>query len=206
MWLRRVLATGLTVAIFIFMGSSSPSHAQSGTHVYMLRGFMNVFSMGLDSLAQKLEEGGIRTSVANHFAWSSYAQDAIGKYKSGKVRSIIIIGHSLGGGAALSMAEQLREAKVPVSLVITLDPVGTPQAPANVRRLINLYVSNGMGSKVERSSKFRGSLVNSDQKDKPDIGHVSITTAFQRKLLGYVRSAATSSRPRNASVPETTTQ
>ena len=40
--------------------------AQSRAHVYLLRGLMNIFSLGMDQLAGKIERYGIPASVYNH--------------------------------------------------------------------------------------------------------------------------------------------
>jgi pimeloyl-ACP methyl ester carboxylesterase len=52
------------------------------------------------------------------------AQQAIEQYKSGRLRTIMIVGHSLGGSAASWMAAELGQAGVPVQLVVMLRPGG----------------------------------------------------------------------------------
>ena len=48
--------------------------------------------MGMDQIAYKLEQRGIATTVTNYLLWSSVADDAAAAYKSGKVRTIILVG------------------------------------------------------------------------------------------------------------------
>jgi thioesterase domain-containing protein len=48
----------------------------------------------------------------------------------------LIVGHSLGGGAAVEMAAALGGADVPVQLVVMLDPVGGSQVSSSVRRSV----------------------------------------------------------------------
>ena len=102
------------------------------------------------------------------------AQQAIAQYKSGQLRTIMIVGHSLGGAAASAMAAELGQAGVPVQLVVMLDPVGGSEVSSNVRRSVNIrpgagedhftviaahgrevtnYVLGGKGSGSARSSK-----------------------------------------------------
>ena len=71
------------------------------------------------------------------------AQEAIQQYRDGRLRSIMIVGHSLGGGAAVEMAAELGQAGVPVQLVVTLDPVGASQVSSNVRRSVNFHPTGG---------------------------------------------------------------
>ena len=66
-----------------------------------------------------LARHGIPTTVGNHSYGPAFAQEAIRQYKSGRLRSIMIVGHSLGGGAAVEMAAELGRAGVPVDLVVT---------------------------------------------------------------------------------------
>jgi len=44
--------------------------------VYLLRGLMNVFSLGLDEIGTKLQAQGIPITVANFVSWSSLAEEA----------------------------------------------------------------------------------------------------------------------------------
>src|SRR5262249_41183862 len=93
-------------------------------HVYLLRSFI-VFSSGIYDLAATFRTQGINATVHNYFEWPFLAEHAITNYREGLEDSIIIIGHSSGADAALSMADQLAQTGVVPSLVITLDPVGT---------------------------------------------------------------------------------
>jgi hypothetical protein len=184
----------LVLVSWLHTAAAAPRYS---AHVYVLRGIMNVFSPGLDSLTEKIQKRGIPASVHNHLAWPSLTEEAIRNYRNGRAKSIIVIGHSLGAGAAVSMAEQLRQAGVPVQLVVTLDPVSKPAFSANVKQAYNFYVSNGIGTSAERAPKSRTALTNVDRND---LGHVSITTApdIHRKVLSYVTSAVAPLKPQSA--------
>jgi pimeloyl-ACP methyl ester carboxylesterase len=118
-------------------------------------------SPGLSEFGDKIGRRGIPTTVSNYSDWPTLAQDAIEKYKSGRLRSIMIVGHSLGGGAAVAMAAELGRAGVPVQLVTTLDPVGASEVTSNVRRSIKIR-----------------------PKDEED--HFSVIAAHDRDLSRYV--------------------
>lgn len=196
------MATFSALAGFIIVLLPATGYGQStaqggakpriAAHAYLLRGFLNVFSLGMDELAEKIEQRGIRASVYNHMMWSSIVSDAIDGYKSGRIRSIMIMGHSLGAGAAVSAAEEIGRAGVPVSLVVTFDPVGQMTAPKNVGRFVNLFVSGGWGSGVLRPDGYRGRLENIDQAKNYDVGHISIaqSTALHNRVVAYVVEAA----------------
>ena len=149
-WRAAVTAVTLVAsACFAWPGDSygkSRAHVGSkprgGAHLYVLLGWGNM-SPGLSEFGSRIGQRGIPTTVANHGDWPSLAQEAIQQYKSRRLRSIMIVGHSLGGSAAMAMAAELGRAGVPVQLVAMLDPVGESEASANVRRSVNIRPSEG---------------------------------------------------------------
>jgi hypothetical protein len=88
------------------------------------------------------------------------ATEAIQDCKSGRVSSIVLVGHSLAASAAVSMAEQLQQAGLHVALMVTFDPVVRTTVPDNVHLLRNFYISNGLGTAVRRGEHFHGLLQN----------------------------------------------
>jgi hypothetical protein len=165
-------------------------------HVYLLRGFMNIFSRGMDALADRLARRGIEATVGNHMEASALAQTAIANCRSGRDSAIMLVGHSFGGSAIVDMANEMQQAGVKVALVATVDPVPHPAPPGpNVRRVVNYYLSGGMGSTVEKGPGFRGSLQNIDMHNYPDLGHSSIAIAevVQQRLMNDILGALRSS-------------
>lgn len=71
------------------------------------------------------------------------------------------------------MAETLREAGLQVALIVTFDPVTRNSVPANVHRLENFHLSNGVGQPVQQGEHFRGSLKNIDLKNNAELGDIS---------------------------------
>jgi len=72
-------------------GAQASSNPKPHDHVYLLRGFANVFSLGMDQIATKLEHQGIDTTVTNYVSWPTLAEEAAAEYKSGRVRTIILV-------------------------------------------------------------------------------------------------------------------
>jgi pimeloyl-ACP methyl ester carboxylesterase len=145
------------------------SQSQGGSHLYVLLGLGNN-SPGLGEFGSRIAQHGIPTTIRNYGDWPALAQDAIQQYQSGRLRSIMIVGHSLGGSAAADMAAELGRAGVPVQLVVTLDPVGGSQVSSNVRRSVNFFPTGGQD-------------------------HFSVIAAHQRDITNYVLGQA---RPRAA--------
>ena len=124
----RIGPIGLLAAAMIFALESSRGTAQpiAGTaqarpHVYLLRGLMNIFSLGMDSLAEELSKRGVYATVSNHSEWQSLADQAASAYKARKEDPIILIGHSLGADAVMQMAAYLNRKNIPVALVVPFD-------------------------------------------------------------------------------------
>lgn len=202
--ITRSLATSrfaikwLSVIVLAFGASSAGYAATSpGGHkkVYLLRGLTNVLSPGIDQLADELPKRGIDATVANHAFSDTLAEEAIQECKSGRVNSIVLVGHSLGARAAVSMAEQLQKAGLRVALIVTIDPVVKSVVPNNVHLLKNFYLSSGVGTTVESDGHFRGMLQNVDM-GRTEFGHVSLTTApsVQKQIMRDILSANSSCR------------
>jgi hypothetical protein len=196
--MRKIAITWRSLALFAVL-AACPAHSQTAVagkpkgvaHVYLLRGFLNVFSPGIDELGEKLGSRGIDVSVNNHLTWAGLAEQAAENCKNGREGSIILIGHSLGAGAVVSMAERLERDGMKVNLMVTLDPVVRVSVPGNVKRAENYYLSNGMGTALDHTSSFHGALQNIDMKSHSELGHVSLTTsdAVQRQIMSDVLGA-----------------
>jgi predicted esterase len=159
--------------------------------VYLMRGFTNVLSPGIDQLAAGLRDRNVSTIVANHAFYPEVAKEALQDCKSGRVSSIVLVGHSFGASAAIAIAETLRKSGVQVALIVTFDPVLKTSVPANVHQLENFYVSSGVGRPVELGEHFRGHLKNVDLKSNSELGHISVTTfpSVQRQVLSDILAA-----------------
>jgi pimeloyl-ACP methyl ester carboxylesterase len=181
--------------ILLVFGASSATFAATNPAVhqkiYLLRGLTNVLSPGIDQLADDLRQRNMDVTIANHVFSESLANDAIEECRSGRASSIVLVGHSLGASAAVSMAEQLQKAGLRVALIVTLDPVVKTVVPNNVHLLRNFYLSNGIGTTVERDRQFHGVLQNVDMGRDPQLGHVSLTTApsIQKQIMRDILAA-----------------
>src|ERR1700760_3325672 len=119
---RHLLRLTAAFALSAALGLPSIAHA-AGQKVFLIRGFANVFSPGIDLLGSELQKRGVPVATSNHLTWSSTASEAIAECKPGRITSIVLVGHSLGGAAVVDVAKQLQEAGVRVALMVTLDPV-----------------------------------------------------------------------------------
>jgi hypothetical protein len=167
-------------------------------HVYLVRGLLNVFSLGLDAIAARLNHHGIQATVHNHLEWMSVADEAIQACKSGSENEIIFVGHSLGASAVVDMADRLSATGVRAALVVSLDPVTRTTATGNAYRIINYYISTGPGQVVKRGARFHGALQNVDIKNDPaQGGHMFLTNSelVQQRVYNDVVAAVAAHAP-----------
>jgi hypothetical protein len=186
--LQAALLALLLLGLSIGVAAAQPPTARD--HVYLLRGAFNVFSLGMDQMADRLERQGVPVTVANHMSWSSLADQAASDYKSGQVRNIILVGHSSGAVAVTEMVARLGQLGVPVKLAIGLDPSTRMTASGTVGRYVNYWVPGGMGTVVDRGPRFNGMLQNIDLRSS-DIGHFNIEKhpGLQQRVLAEIRAA-----------------
>lgn len=167
----RLTAIGMLVVGLLAFGTN-PSAAESRAHVYLLRGLMNIFSLGMDTLAEQLNRHGVYATVHGYGDWQSLADHAAADYKAGKEGPIILIGHSLGADAVMEMAAYLGRKGVPVALVVPFDGTQSLAASDNVARVLNLTQRDY--AYMRRGPGFHGTLANIDVSSDPSIDHINI--------------------------------
>ncbi len=183
----------------------SAPRAHSGPHVYLLRGLMNIFSLGMDDLAEKLTRRGVYATVHNHAEWQSLSDQIAAQYKGGNHSAIVLVGHSLGADAVMMMGAYLGERGVPVSLIVPFDGTASYPATRNVRAVMNLTQRDY--ARMTRGPGFGGSLQNIDLSKDESIGHISIDKSARlhsmvvSRILGVVGRGGGSARKSPAPKP-----
>jgi hypothetical protein len=112
--MRRFAVVGVLSLLTVIGFAARPSMAQPRAHVYLLRGLMNIFWLGMDTLAEKIQRHGIYATIHNYAEWQTLADQAAAAYHAGKEGPIIIVGHSLGADAVMEMSAYLGRKGVPV--------------------------------------------------------------------------------------------
>lgn len=155
-------------------------------HVYLYRGILNVFSLGMDQIAYKLQAAGVVATVSNHTAWSSEASEMIAQYQAGNREPIILMGHSAGADATISVARKLAQYNIPVALIVNFDPVSPDAVPNNVRQIVNYYVPAGWGQAVTGGSRFKGKLANVNESSTTNHFSIDKDDGLQRQAIARV--------------------
>lgn len=167
----RLTALGILVVGMLALGTN-PGAAESRAHVYLLRGLMNIFSLGMDTLSEELNRRGVYATVHGYGEWQSLADRAAADYKAGKEGPIILIGHSLGADAVMEMSAYLGHKGIPVALVVPFDGTQSFAASDNVARVLNLTQRDY--AYMRRGPGFKGTLSNIDVSSDPSIDHINI--------------------------------
>jgi hypothetical protein len=170
-------------------------------HVYLYRGVAGlIYSRGIDGLAERIRRAGLKARVSTYLLWREDVDQAIRDYRRDGA-PITIVGHSMGGDAALGFAERLNQENIPVSLLVTYDPTRiADDVPPNVERYINIFQSSNVmgGGNVVQSARFHGHYASYNLKDHSEIVHINIEKAehIQEQLVSKIVSL--SSTPANA--------
>ena len=177
--LALTLLAGCSSAV-IDQNTTAAPRAPTGSipgHVYLLRGLVGeVFSTGFYDLAERIRESGVDASVHSMYAPGNLAGEIIAKNRRAP-EPVVLIGHSSGADAAISIAQRLRAANIPVALMFGFDP--TPIAgrvPDNVGVFINLYQKTNLigGGEAVGANGFRGRIVNVDLRERREIIHITL--------------------------------
>ena len=186
-------------------GSEFAPH--SFARAYLVRGILGlVFSRGMNRLAERLGEAGVHADVYDFPVCDEIADTAIREYGEAPA-PIALIGHSMGGRCVLLMARRLQEAKIPVGLLVTVDPVhGSPSVPANVDRYINIFLSDSFlgGGDVMSEQGFQGHFASFDLASHWDVSHITIDKldALHDQLIAKcVQLATTPAKAEGEAIP-----
>jgi hypothetical protein len=205
-WLRFLQSAALAGLLLILpvttpASQAVPSSGANGAHVYLMRGVLNIFSLGLDDIAAKLEAQGIPVTVTNYLGWASIADEAAADYRSGRVKTIILVGHSSGATILPDMVARLSQQGAPVKLAIGLDSVFRTSLSGRVGRYVNYYIGSGNGEPVAPTRQLHGSLENVNVQNVPGVGHLTIEKSeiMQRRVISDIDAVVFGGRPKEVS-------
>jgi hypothetical protein len=156
---------------------TQPGSAAPHVRVYLFRGLANVFSRGMDTLANRLNHQGYSARVHGTNGWRSVVTQIADRYSRGQRDIVVLIGHSLGANATLQAADELNRQSIPIALIVTFDPTRPSPAPKNVLSLVNFYQNNGFGRRLSPGPGFQGELTNINLTADQNLSHTTIDEA-----------------------------
>jgi Thioesterase domain len=196
--LHRWIAGAFALATLVALPAVAQSAVKTATHegdasrphVYLMRGLLNIFSLGMDQLAVQIARRGVEATVYNHSLEESVVGEIVQKYRAGDHGPYILVGHSLGADAVMVMAQQLNARGVPVALVVPFDGTGSYAAAQNVSCVLN--VTQRQYAYMRPGTGFHGKLQNMDVSSDTSIDHFTIDKSprLQAVALNAVLQAA----------------
>jgi pimeloyl-ACP methyl ester carboxylesterase len=107
--------------------------------IYLLHGLYDTYSLGLDQLAEKLNELSIPSTIIGWYE-RDIAPTIISDAYKGRPdgTAVVLMGHSYGADDAITLAEKLGEEGIPVELLFLFDATTPKPIPANVARCVHL--------------------------------------------------------------------
>ncbi|MPR61577.1 thioesterase domain-containing protein [Brucella intermedia] len=173
----------------------TPSRTAPQADVYLLRGFGDIFSTGIDEIGKQLQANGVDAHVEGHQAWRFVLNRILADQRNNPRAPVVLIGHSLGANAVIDIAAALEKKGIQVAYMATFAATAPAPLPGNIRRVVNFYFKqHGWGLPLTAGPRFRGSLDNRDFSGMKDIGHFNIEKQrplqdeVVRNVLGIVRS------------------
>lgn len=144
--------------------SQSPRVGQ----VYLIRGLIGLFSVGIDQLTEQINAEGITAHVYQEIQDPGMADAIVAAYGHSDQREpLCLIGHSVGAEDVITIARKLQPHGITVDLMICMDATNPSTVPANVKQCINYYQSSIMdhvpvlrGLPLKADAGFTGDLQN----------------------------------------------
>ena len=176
---KHVLLTLPVVALLAFSLAGShfaqASAPQVREKVFVIKGLLNVFSQGMVTLGETLDNNNIDNVVFNHVRWRSYVKELLDTDEARRPTHVFIVGHSFGANAALLMARELEKQDVEVEYLVTFDGNAPLPAPSNIKHVTNFWFKGRtVGQPVVAGPGFSGRLENIDLSKVESYGHLNV--------------------------------
>jgi pimeloyl-ACP methyl ester carboxylesterase len=144
---RNRCSVGLSIFALILLASTlagcarlAPGQfAANAPEVYLVRGYLDWYSTGIDQLTTELKSDGQSAAAFREEQWADVA-DHLSAHPQ---QPLMLIGFSYGADDVIRIARRLNDVHQPVELLITIDPVTPADIPPNVKRCVNFYQPNG---------------------------------------------------------------
>jgi len=141
----------------------SKADADKPGSTFLVLGLFSVFSLGLEQVADDLEDEGFHARTLSGPRWGDIGDRIIELERDGKLRRPLVLGgHSLGADKALYLANKLNKAGITVDYICLLDATNPPSVPSNVKRCHNIFLSHPYTDWIP---VFRGIKVDADSPD-----------------------------------------
>jgi surfactin synthase thioesterase subunit len=169
--------------------------------VVLFRGWRDLWSDGVDRLADELRADGLDAAVFKHGQAADVTDVLAARARADALPPpVVVVGFSYGADDAIDLARRLDGYGRAVDLLVLIDPVTPAAVPPAVRRCANFYQSNGVldalpwlrGVPVKAADPALASrVVNVDVRARADLleeGTSHKTIAGNAKLHAAIRA------------------
>jgi pimeloyl-ACP methyl ester carboxylesterase len=166
------LFAAFAIALAAFPAGAAGGNGDTKAPVYVFRGGLDIFSTGMNTLADELKAKGIPAVAENFMDWHDAIADIEKAYRA-RPYPIVIVGHSYGANTALLMSYELAKSGIPVALLVFYDLTDSGKAPPNVAHVLNFRSSSstGINVTVTGGTHFAGTI---DTVTRADLNHIDI--------------------------------
>lgn len=176
-----------------------PNHkAHKKLCVYTMRGFLDVFSTGMNSLASKAHQQLHAQANTLSYLEEKRLSTFLIKNHAEQNCHLVLIGHSYGADEQITVAKRLNQSHIPVDLLITLDHTKKQAIPSNVRTYYNVnsgksiisgIVPWGIAMASENNSTQMHSVNLVEDKGLKSVNHFNIDklTQVQEYILEIIQ-------------------
>ncbi len=142
-----MLIVGLAASVGGCVAPRIDSATQLRTgQAFCLRGILDVVSLGLNDLSERLRSEGIEAITVSGPSWRSLARNIHRARLRGDLQEpLILVGHSYGADNAIRLARRLSRWNIEVALLVLLDATSPPPLPSNVARCLHVYRPTVLG-------------------------------------------------------------
>ena len=183
--------TGRSAAQLAPNQSAQESRFLRQGHVYCILGWLGIWSRGMDVIAQRVDaELGVQaTSLANQ-EWTKLASFVRTEHEAARWSGpLILVGHSIGADDQVRVAKQLNQEKIPVDLLILIDPTVPPVIPPNVNHCVNIFKSH---PGLDAVPAFRGIKVRAADPARTLVENINLrttTVGFDTRVINHFNIA-----------------
>ena len=160
-------------------------------HVYCILGWLGIWSRGMDVIAQRVDaELGVQATSLTNQEWTKLASFVETEHEARRWSGpLILVGHSIGADDQVRVAKQLNQEKIPVDLLILIDPTVPPVIPPNVNHCVNIFKSH---PGLDAVPAFRGIKVRAADPGRTLVENINLRTTkvgFDTRVINHFNIA-----------------
>ncbi|HQR05496.1 MAG TPA: hypothetical protein PLN21_01675 [Gemmatales bacterium] len=183
---------------WVTASAHNPSQREARANVFLLRGTGTMFSPGFGDICTRLRRDGVWAEDLGSAGESWIVKHLIEERKAGRLKGpIIMVGHSRGGRHILDAAHELQKSGFIVDLLVCLDVAAPTTVPSNVRKALNLYMTQHRIYPAEKLKPTIGSqtIIENVDLNAPsspvkihELNHINITndTGVQNYVINAI--------------------